>query len=495
MLFDGQHGLLQPYKNLTMFERWVFWVRILSMMFCIAFSITIVLGPLTLPDRLYMSRLNTYSSEITEGIFRALSDAMESGASSTVNNGVGLTSAELYILTAYSSAQVSNVPQYITISLYGTCYTYYTTIDDSADGLYSYQDTKTTDSPSHSQRNSTVILECFKEGFDYVLDYREILTTLGLDIVLDYAYGETDSSGSMRTSAYEGYIRIMKLNKKQYLTLFIVVIFFQIIAFVFTFWYYSIKGRYINTVREKTLLHIITFLSFCVFVMGLVSLMDLVWLNYSFQKKIKGELMSFGFEYKLGLSYFVCLWMVVFLISISCMAWSGLEWCVSDSTVVDDAFLSENGVGAAMIDSTNNRALLDEASQSDLEENRMDGFDTDGYEDDKEADFLRSSNLKEAFQNSRRFGKRISHRQNNNHNGDESDGDNDDLSDFDELHDFNTYRGRYHAGHDSTHYPGGYSGDIDLDEAYEMQSITLRSSTDSDAMRQQTIVPSSTMMF
>jgi len=465
------------------------------MMCCIAFSVTLVLGPLTIPDRLYMSRLNSYSHDITEGIFQALSDAMESGASSTINNGVGLTTSELYILTAYSSAQVSNVPQYITISLYGTCSTYYTTADDDNDDWYVYENTKTKGTTSYSQQNSTAIRQCLWEGFDYVLDYREILTSLGLDIVLSYAYGQTDGSGSSVGTAYEGYIQVMKLNKRQYLTLFMVVIFFQIIAFVLTFWYYLIKGRYINTAREKTLLHVITFLSFCVFVMGLVSLMDLVWLNYSFQKKIRGELMSFGFEYKLGEAFFTCLWMVVFFISVSCMAWSGLEWCVSDSTVVDDTFLSENGAGAAMMDNTNSRALLDEASQSELEENRMDGCDTDGYEDEKEADFLRSCNLKEAFQNSRRFGKRVSHSQNNNHTGYESDGDDEDLSDFDELHDFNTYSGRYHAGYDSTQYPDGYSGDVDLDEVYEMQSITLRSSTDSDALRQQTIVPSSTMMF
>ncbi|KAG0661438.1 hypothetical protein C6P45_001372 [Maudiozyma exigua] len=464
------------------------------MIICIAFSLTLVIGPLTLPDRIYISRLNTYSHDITVGIFKALSDAMESGGSTSINNGVGLTTAELYILTAYSSAQVSNIPQYITISLYGTCSTYYTTLDDFDDDWYDYQSNMQTNDNIHFERNSTVIRRCSREGFDYVLDYREILTTLGLDIVLDYAYGASDGAGSIIGGTYEKYIQRMKKNKKQYLVLFIVVIFFQIIASTLTCWYYYIKGRYISMAREKTLLHIITFLSFCVFVMGLVSLMDLVWLNYSFQSKIRDELKSFGFEYELGVSFFVCLWIVVFFMTVSCMAWSGLEWCVADSTVVDDVYLTENGAGAAMIDDSNTRALLAESLESDLEENRRDGYDTDEYEDDEEADFLRSSNLKEAFQNTKRFGKHMSRQRHNQRTNDfcPNTNENDEmLSDFDEHHNFDSYRGSYHAGHDPQSYHNGYSSD----EAYEMQSITLRSSTDSDAMRQQTIVPSSTMMF
>ena len=494
MLLEGQFGFLQPYKNLTNFERWIFWVRVISMIFCIAFSLTLVIGPITLPDRLYMSRLNTYSHDITVGIFDVLSDAMESGGSATINNGVGLTTAELYILTAYSSAQVSDIPQYITISLYGTCYTYYTTSDDGDDDWYDYKYGVQSNENTHFERNSTVIRQCAREGFDYVLDYREILTTLNLDIVLDYAYGATDSSGSTLGGTYEKYIHRMRKNKKQYLVLFIVVIFFQIIGSALTCWYYYIKGRYISMAREKTLLHIITFLSFCVFVMGLVSLMDIVWLNYSFQDKIRGELKSFGFEYKLGVSFFVCLWILVFFMCVSCMAWSGLEWCVADSTVVDDVYLNENGAGAAMINSSSTRALLDGSLQSDLEEDRMDGYDTDEYEDDDEADFLRSCNLKEAFQNTRRFGKHMSrqHTVERTNEFNETANDNDEvLSDFDEYHNFDTYRGGHHAGLDAASYHNGYSSD----EAYEMQSITLRSSTDSDAMRQQTIVPSSTMMF
>ena len=466
-MIASNRRFVNPFINLDSFERMLFGVRVVSMMACIAFSVTLMAGPFSMPDTLYMSRLNTYSEEIVAGIFSVLSDAMESDASSNVNNGVGLTTSELYILTWYSARQVTNAPQYMTVSLYGTCATYYTTLNET--DYFDYENYETNDIDMYVKHNSTVIRDCTMGGLGYVLDYRDVMSTVGLDIVLDYAYTNGDGLTHAVGRKYEDYIKWLEKNKQSFLILFFVVIFLELVSFPLMFWYYLIKGRYMNPIREKILLHTLSFLSFAILIMGWVSLLDLVWLNYSFQKKIRDELNTFGFEYKLGTSFFIILWILMFLLFVSCMAWSGMEWCVSGSTISEDVYLNETSADAVMINDNNARALLDDLSQSDLEEDRRDYSDEDDeFNDNETAEFMRSCNLKQAFQNSRHFGSRRSHAVG------EFNDDDGEISDFDDFNRFNNG---------------------DLDEAYEMQSITLRSSTDSDALRRQTVVPSSSMMF
>lgn len=464
-MITGPRGFVNPFINLDVFERMVLAVRAFSIVVCISLSITLTAGSFSLPDRLYMSRLNTYSEEIVSGIFRVLSEAMESDASSNVNNGVGLTTSELYILTWYSARQVTQAPQYMTISLFGTCATYYTTIDN-----FTYSDYETygsNDIDMYHKHNSTVIRDCTVGGLGYILDYRDVMSTVGLEIVLDYAYSDGDGISDAIGHQYEDYIGWLRSSKQIYMILFFVVIFLEILALPLMTWYYFIKGRYMNPIRERILVHTLSFISFAILVIGWISLLYLVWLNYSVQKKIRDELESFGFEYKLGTAFFVILWTLMFFLFVFCMAWSGMEWCVSGSTVTDDAYLNETSADAAMMNDNHARALLDDISQSDLEEDRRDYSDEDDeFQDNETADFMRSCNLKQAFQNSRHFGSRRT-----NTAGDLDDGE---ISEFD---DFDRYN---HGG---------------SDEAFEMQSITLRSSTDSDALRRQTVVPSSSMMF
>ncbi|CAI4047213.1 hypothetical protein SKDZ_12G4680 [Saccharomyces kudriavzevii ZP591] len=324
--------ITRPFQNLTALEKVVQWLRLGTTLLIISFGLALTVGPLSSPRTLYMSRLDTYSADITTGLFTVLRKSMEQSTSTEENNGVGLTTSELYILTAYTESQIKNVPQYITVSLYGRCDSTYTMIEvfDSEGNM-------------HSVKNSTTKSTCTSAGTNYLFDYREVLANLGLDIVLDYAYNKIGSQQA-ESSAYMTYMKGLKYKKANVLHLLYAVISLQVCILFFMIWYYYIKGRFLNALKERALVHITSLLSLVVFIGGLTSTISLAWVNYTIQSRINTELEAFGFSYHLGVAWFALLWCFAGLISVSCLAWSGLEWCISDNGTsygggVDDKFL------------------------------------------------------------------------------------------------------------------------------------------------------------
>ncbi|CAI1609180.1 hypothetical protein SEUBUCD646_0L04810 [Saccharomyces eubayanus] len=324
--------IARPFQNLTALEKVVQWLRLGTTLLIISFGLALTVGPLSSPRTIYMSRLDTYSADITTGLFTVLKESMEKSTSTEANNGVGLTTSELYILTAYTESQIKNVPQYITVSLYGRCDSSYSMVEafDSQGNMY-------------SEKNSSTKSTCIKAGTNYLFDYREVLQNLGLDIVLDYAYNKV-SSQQAETSAYTSYMKGLKNKKANVLHLLYAVISFQVCMLFFMIWYYYIKGRFLNALKERALVHLNSLLSLVVFIGGLTSTISLAWINYTIQSRINSELEAFGFSYHLGVTWFALLWCFAGLISVSCLAWSGLEWCISDNGMaygggIDDKFL------------------------------------------------------------------------------------------------------------------------------------------------------------
>ncbi|EJS42641.1 ecm7p [Saccharomyces arboricola H-6] len=324
--------IARPFQNLTALEKVVQWLRLGTTLLIISLGLTLTIGPLSSPRTLYMSRLDTYSADITTGLFTVLRQSMEQSTSTEENNGVGLTTSELYILTAYTESQIKNVPQYITVSLYGRCDSTYTMVEefDSEGNM-------------HSVKNSTTKSTCTSVGTNYLFDYREVLANLGLDIILDYAYNKIGSQEA-ESSAYTNYVKGLKNKKANVLHLLYAVISFQVCILFFMIWYYYIKGRFMNALKERALVHINSLLSLVVFIGGLTSTISLAWVNYTIQSRINTELEAFGFTYHLGVTWFSLLWCFAGLISVSCLAWSGLEWCISDNGTsyggaIDDKFL------------------------------------------------------------------------------------------------------------------------------------------------------------
>ncbi|CCF58570.1 hypothetical protein KAFR_0E04190 [Kazachstania africana CBS 2517] len=309
--------LLRPFENLSSLERFVQIVRLGSTMLIVIVGIVITAGPRTLPTKLYMSKLNTYTADISNGIFEALESSIESSGSTGINNGVGLTTSEILILTSYISSQLTDIPEFVIATLYQQCR-----------GTSDYEEVIFPNGYMETIRNSTISVSCSSPSFSFIFDYRDLLEVLGLNIVLEYAYGTAAASED-----YQRYISKRRNLKVDILRLLYFVIGLEFLNLNLMIWYYSIKGRFINIMTETVLLHLMSFLALVGFICGLICIISLTWINLSLQDKVKNELQAFGFSYHLGSAWFVCVWLLVGLLAVSCLICTGLEWCIAE---VDD---------------------------------------------------------------------------------------------------------------------------------------------------------------
>lgn len=317
-------GALKPFENLTAFETLIQWLRLISSTLIIALGLVVTVGPLASPNTLRMAQFDTRPADITNGLFEVLKHAVEVFGSTDVNNGVGMTTSEIFILTEYTEGQIKNIPQFITLNLYGRC-------DISFE-------TKSIPGPKGSTqvRNSTIDQQCYRTGPGFIFDYRSVLSQLGLDIVLDYAYDRSGSSQGSKSTSYNEYMSNARNSKRNMVSLLYAVICLEICILAMTFWYYIIKGRFINPFKERFLMHSISLLSFAVFICSLTSIITLTWINYRLRNRIKNELKDFGFSYTFVTSWLTTIWFMAVFVIISALVWSGLEWCISDSQDYSD---------------------------------------------------------------------------------------------------------------------------------------------------------------
>lgn len=312
--------LLRFAEDLTAFETLVLWIRLLSSALIVALGLAVTVGPISAPMTFRIARFGTKSTDIIGGLFKELKEAVEVYGSTDVNNGVGLTTSEIYILSEYTASHIQHAPQFIAVSIYGRC-------------DISYDVTQALDKKGNviEVRNSSVVEVCYNAGRDYVFDYREVLSQLGMDIVLVYAYDQEASASLGLSDSYNEYMKGLRRNKANMVNLLTSSVALEVIILVMTLWYYSIKGRLMNPLKERILGHTISLMSLAVFIMGLTSTISLAWLAVKLQSRIRSELTVYGFTYALGFTWFTCLWLCAFCILVSTLAWSGMEWCMSNT--------------------------------------------------------------------------------------------------------------------------------------------------------------------
>lgn len=311
--------ILRFAEDLTAFETLVLWIRLISSALIIALGLAITIGPVTAPRTFRVAKFGTKSTDIIGGLFKELKEAVEVYGSTDVNNGVGLTTSEIFILTAYTASQINDVPQYIAVSIYGRC-------------DISFNTTQALNKKGEvvEVRNSSMVEVCYRTGRDYVFDYREVLSQLGMDIVLVYAYDQEVSAPLGLSNTYNEYMKELRRKKVNMVNLLISALVLEGAILILTVWYYTIKGRLMNPLKERILGHTISLLSLVVFILGLTGTISLAWLALKLKNRIITELSVYGFTYGLGFTWFTCLWLFAFGILVSTLAWSGLEWCMSD---------------------------------------------------------------------------------------------------------------------------------------------------------------------
>lgn len=314
-------ALSRPFRNLSVFDTLALWIRLTSTVLAITFGLILILGPLSMPNRMCLAMFNTRSSDITQGLFEELKTAVEVFGSTNVNSGVGLTTSEIMILTEYTAKKTQDLPQFISFTLYGTC----------SVKLISNEVAQSTNSTqtAPNAKNSTEQY-CQTSGPGYVFNYREILAQLSLNIVLDYAYEQELNSAIGLASDYSTYMSSLHGRKASSVELLCVTIMFQVVIFGLTLWYYNIKGRSINPLKERILTHTLSLLSAVSFICGLIGVINLTWITYSLRKRINNELNLLGFSLTIGQPWFVCLWFFTFFTLLLTIIWSGLEWCVTN---------------------------------------------------------------------------------------------------------------------------------------------------------------------
>lgn len=342
--------LLLPFQDLNALERLVQSIRLLSSILIVIFGLVITTVPYYRPQSISIGRLNTLKANIAKGVFTVLRENIESNGSTDINNGVGLTTSEILVLTSYTFEEVHDIPAYILVTLYGSCDAEYNSDsndededeedkDDDDNTTYDYSSSSS--NALDTKNNTKLEYDCMYQGPDYLFDYRTALASVGLDIVLEYAYGSNSKKQNNGKSPYDFYIQSLSTLKQHVLKLFFAVLGIQTIFIFLSLWYYYIKGRRLNEFPEKFLLHLLSFLSLFVFVAGTISVTCLLYINYSMQRKITKELEAFGFSYHVGVAWATCMIFWAFFSSVSCLVWSGLEWCVTSNVSSVDNYEDE----------------------------------------------------------------------------------------------------------------------------------------------------------
>lgn len=317
-------------SELNPFDRMMLWMRIITSMLIMIFVLILTACTAKYPASLYIGKLDTSSSDILRGLFDKLSTSVVGAKSSGINNGVGLTTSEIYLLTAYVDYQVQNVPQFITSSIYGQCSTW-----------FSVNDTVNVTGASSSAKNSVMTNKCQYIGPSYMLNYRDLLIELGLGIVLSYAYGYENEDGTLNSDnpeaiSFSHYMIDAKNNKVKMVNLLYAVGILECVTFAIIIAFYIIRNNPNKQNKSRVLVHIISLLKLVIFICTVVVTVNFTIIVLNLRKKINNELDSFGFSFHIGIAWFVCIWLFVSFATVSCLVWTGFEWCITNPGSLED---------------------------------------------------------------------------------------------------------------------------------------------------------------
>lgn len=326
---------MQAFKDIFHFGRWrrqifsskfttwelaILITRILLCVFSLASGLVLAVGPLHAPKYLYLGRFDTGYSNIAKGLYLYLKQSVESVSQADFNDHLGLTSSELDILTRYAMEHIEDLPLFITTSIYGNC----KTISKDIVKHY-YQNTM------YLEYNN-LVTQCERNGLGNVFDYREILSDMGLSLLLSYAYRENYGAQELQTKNYETFINFLGSRRAILMVLIFIVCGMEVVSIFLTFIYTFIKGRFLNLIYEELLIQTLCVLSLIKFITGCVSSVMLTVIELNLRGRIHGELSLFGISYHIGAAWYITLYFFLTFLSASCLLWSGVEWCVARAT-------------------------------------------------------------------------------------------------------------------------------------------------------------------
>ncbi|CCH62160.1 hypothetical protein TBLA_0G02200 [Henningerozyma blattae CBS 6284] len=316
-----------PFKGLSEWEIAICLFRFFSSFVILLIVAVLTLGPWINPNHLYLGKFNTVSSDISKGLYQYLKTSVESLEASQFQDHLGLTTSELFTLTNYASSNVQDLPLYITSSMYGKC--------ETRSGNMTR---KIIDGNIYITYND-IYNKCDFEGLGYVFNYRELLSDMGLELLLSYAYKSNIDKAIDQNVSYLCYIGRSSDRRATMMCLLFIAGALDIIILILTIIYYTVKDKSLNLTKENILIHTISFLSFILCIDGILCSVFLMVLEINLRSKIQKELSMFGISYRIGKPWYVLLFFMAAFVTISCILWAGLEWCMSPN--ISNSHVSE----------------------------------------------------------------------------------------------------------------------------------------------------------
>lgn len=301
----------RPFRNLTIPQRVLQFVRLGTGILTLVFTITLffIRGQ---TSSAYIARINCSHLEVASGLYESLRTSISDSPSHDSNQlltDLTLTDSEITILTKYTQNQVSNAPQYILLGYSECCYIDYTTYFNSPE--------------KHLHRNN-LTTHC-ESYYPYsMFDYRELLEDQGLAIILAYALKTKIYNDTSYTNT------VISRDKKFHALRIVAIVQFvaQILVLVSTIVVYSYRGpsKDLSLIPPITL-NFVAILSMLAGLTMVASFSMVTQEILAMQRDVHNELSSFGIEMLKGRVFFTILCLNFAFACLCMLSWIIPLWC------------------------------------------------------------------------------------------------------------------------------------------------------------------------
>lgn len=312
------YNITLPFKNLNKEDRIIQLCRLFTCLIAIVCCLACIVAP-RVTNTTYAARINCSHLDVANGLYESLRNSVTQVFTPAIFNdqmsgtGNSLTTSEIKLITEYAETQVAGSPQYCISSLWTWCY-----------GNYETYTVVGKDGEIHIKKKNEV-LTCTDKS-SYVFDYINQLESIGLEIILAYAY----QSSTFTTTLYEK--QVSSRNAKFQLA-FNGIIFTccaQFVILICIFVIYSNRGSSRDLSKIPSLvLHVVTLISLASSLSIIIGLAMITNLFIITRNEIKSKLGDFGVTFHMGSKWFLFLSLSAVFATLSLMSWVFPMWCAN----------------------------------------------------------------------------------------------------------------------------------------------------------------------
>lgn len=320
-----QYHLLLPFRNLSVPQRVLQIVRLSTsfIAFCLVITLILLLGN---AEVAYVARINCAQLDVAYGLYKSLRTSISDTSFGGDNDEVlpidlSLTDSEISILTLYTKSQVAAAPQYLLLGTSSWC-------------LVDYQTTVYLGLIDPNSQNFTTTCQLY---YDLSLfDYRGLLSSNGLTIILAYAY----QSDYENDQAYYSSVASRNRDFRIFNIVTIIQAVTQAIMVIATLVVYANRGPAKDLSRIPAItLNLVAVVS----MVGGVSMIAMCAVVtqeiLAAQSDISSGMGSFGISMVTGRVFFALMWTAFAFLCLGMLSWTVPLWCANPpAEYVDDEY-------------------------------------------------------------------------------------------------------------------------------------------------------------